>query len=220
MLVKFHWILVIIFIGSLFFLHRVQAQTTDVSWVSAKLNAPLNQSWTLAFRPIQRTQLNTTDYLNTSIDVSATRKLTKQFSAQLLVRQFLVPGTPPDRTFFWTNLIHSLQLKPITIKNTIRHHWGLNIYQEEADFFRWIPQIAYQFNPQIKLFIQSDVFFQFNKINGVKRMRYQAGIHSKVSKTWAFNVQYWRQNSVKIEPSKNSNIYVLNLIYTIDKNAQ
>jgi len=217
MFFKFKSVFTLVFLVSSFIIKSSFAQTADVTWLSAKLNTSLNEKWSMAFRPIQRTQLNKGKYLNTSIDVSVTRRLSKQWSAQLLVRQFLVPDAPPDRTFFWTNLIHTIKLNPIIFKNTLRHHWGLNVHQEEADFFRWIPQVAYQFSPQIKLFVQSDVFFQFNQMNGVRQVRYQAGIHSKVSKSISFNFQYWFQKSVKIEPVKKWNMYVFNFIYTISK---
>lgn len=205
----------LIFIISCFLSKPAKAQTVDVSWVSAKLNTKLHEKWSMAFQPIQRTQLNTGEYLNTSLDISASRKLTKQWTAQLLVRHFLVPNAPKDRTLFWTSLIHTIKLNPIIFKNIFRHHWGLNVHQQESDFFRWIPQIAYQFSPKVTLFVQSDVFFRLNTVNGIRQVRYQGGINSKISKKAALNFQYWRQNSVKTEPERNTNIYMFNFIYSI-----
>jgi len=210
-------LLALVVVMNSFITKPINAQVTDVSWLSAKLNASLDENWSLAFRPIQRTQLNSVKYLNTSIDISVSRRLSKQWSVQLLVRQFLVPDAPPDRTLFWTNLIHTIKLKPVAFKNIFRHHWGLNVHQKEADFFRWIPQIAWQFSPRIKLFVQSDLFFRFNEINAVRQIRYQGGIHSKISKTIALNFQYWRQNTVKIEPARNFNMYVLNFVYSLKR---
>lgn len=193
------------------------SQVTDQSWLSAKLQVKLNENWQIALKPIQRTDLNKPSYTNTSIDASVTRKLNKQFSAQLLIRRFLIPGESLDRTFFWANVIHKIKFNEFSIKNTLRHHWGLDFLAPEADFIRWIPNFAWQFNESTSLFIQSDVFLRLNQFNKAQRIRYQGGINSKITKSLALSFQYWWQESVNVEPAKKTNIFSFSIVYNVVK---
>lgn len=193
------------------------AQTNQVAWLSPKFNYTFDQNWSAAARPIERMDLSEPDHIDISLDLSVARKLGKGFGAQLLSRYFLRPEGAPDRIFIFSDVFHSFRRGKWGFKNTLRHHLATNWRISDPDFLRYQPKVTYHLNEKAFVFLQNDWWLQLGGENAIRRVRYQIGYQFKCDKRTALNMQYWREESLGLEPKIKSNIFVLTLIQKYGK---
>lgn len=198
----------------------INAQIGENSWLNGVITVNQNK-WAVSLRVTERLnvdnkQIEINRHINTFTDLAISRSLPKNLTVKLLTRRFFNPKPKRGVSFLWTDLIHKFTYKTITLKNLLRFHGALDLYdQNNADFIRYIPNLSYKYSKRSSIFVQSDLFFQLNSINQPKRIRYQAGISHKLNKTTSINVQYWRETSINIEPKISTNIYVFTLAHNL-----
>lgn len=195
---------------------KSNAQIDENAWLNHFVTVKKNK-WAASLRVTERLDVDNKKievkrHINTFTDFAISRSLPKNFAVKVLTRRFFNPKPAKGVSFFWTDLSHKFTYKTITLKNLLRYHGGLDLYDINiADFIRYIPNIAYQYNKSSSIFIQTDVFFQLNGFNKPTRIRYQAGINHQLNKTSSISVQYWREPSLNITPEKITNIYIFTL---------
>lgn len=194
------------------------AQISENVWLNHVIAVNKNK-WTASLRLTERLdvdnkKVNTNRHINTFTDFAISRSLPKNFAAKLLTRRFFNPKPSKGVSFVWMDLSHKFSYKTITLKNLLRFHGALDLYDENnADFIRYIPNLAYKYSKSSSIFIQTDIFFRVNGFNRPERIRYQAGIKHQLNKTSSINVQYWREPSLNIQPKIITNIYVFSLTH-------
>lgn len=202
----------------LFICFKSNAQINENTWLNHFINLKKNK-WTLSLRVTERLdvdikKIEINRHINTFTDLALIKSLPKNFGIKLLTRRFFNPKPAKGVSFIWVDIIHKFNYKTITFKNLLRYHGALDLYDvQNADFIRYIPNIAYKYSKSSSIFIQSDVFFQLNGFNKPTRIRYQTGINHKLNKTSSISLQYWREPSLNISPKIISNIYVFTLAH-------
>jgi len=200
---------------------EIQAQSTSesqtISWVSPKFVYALDDQWSFAARPLQRFNFTEEEHLDFFQEFQISKKLGNGFSASILPRYWAEPNGRADQMTVFYDINHSFNRSKFKFTNKLRFHWGINWQADLADFLRWQPIIGYHFHKKAHAFIATDWFFQFNGINEMRRVRYQLGYFFRCDKRTALSFEYWREESLGVEPKIISNIFVLTLIQNFSR---
>ncbi len=195
----------------------VLGQDNQHSWLASQLIYKLDDKWSFAAIPIERVELTEPSHIDVSLDLAVRRKFKKGVSFQLLGRHFLRPNDLPDRTFMFTDVAHQFKWRKLTIRNALRLHLAFDIQINDADFLRYIPRISYPIGTAHTLFVGNDWFFQLNGVNAMRRVRYQIGWKFVCDNRTSLTAQYWREESVGLDPSIKTNMFVLTLTHLLNR---
>lgn len=196
---------------------RLSAQDQTIFWLSPKFVYAIDDKWSTWARPLERFNFTEEDHFDSFMEIGLTRKLGKGFSVGALPRYWIQPDGRADQFTVFYDLNHSFKRSKWKFTNKLRFHWGANWQQDLADFLRWQPKIGYHFHEKANAFVATDWFFQFNGINKMRRVRYQVGYFFRCDKTTALSTQYWREESIGIDPKIVTNIFVLTLIQNFSR---
>lgn len=199
----------------------IQAQIDDhIIWATLKLQKQLNPKTSVAFTPIFRFNDDISNYQNMSIDVSAKRKVAKDWSVQLLARTWFVPDDQ-DRQFLWLDVIYGKKFKHIQIGSFVRYHFAFDIKDRtDADFIRWKTTFTLLSFGKFKPFVAIEPWWRLEGVNDFQRMRYEPGIKYDASKELSFSAVLRRETSVNLEPTTKVNQYVLTAAYKLPARAR
>ncbi len=210
---KIHHILIILIV----IVHTTlsTAQTDDnIIWASIKVQKNIDQKTTIAVAPIFRFNEDISNYQNSSIDISAKRKLNKSWSFQILARTWFVPNSK-KRQFLWFDLGYNKKFEKFNIGSSLRMHYALDVYDNpDADFIRWKTTFSVLKLGKIKPFIAIEPWLRLNKANNIQRFRIEPGFKYKFNEQIDLLTMYRREASVNLDPEINVNMYVITLSYT------
>jgi len=213
--------LLVIVLCFLYTTNFAQTEIGENSWLNYIVTLKKNK-WAASFRVTERLNVDNKKvdinrHINSFTDVGISKSLPKNFKLKLLTRRFFNPKPVKDVSFIWVDLSHKFTYKTISLNNLLRHHWALNLYDiNQADFIRYIPNIAFQYSKNSAIFVQADLFYRLNGFNQPVRIRYEAGIKHKLNKALSITVKYWREPSFNISPKTITNVYFFALAHNIN----
>jgi len=166
-------------------------------------------------RPIFRHINDFSTYQNSSIDLVLHRKLGKGWYGQLLSRTWFIPNDF-NRQFVWGDVGYVFKNSHISLTNRVRLHMALDLNDiVQPDFIRYISTLAPIVDWKVKPFFSIEPWYQLNGINGLRRIRYETGLHFPLLDHFTFTAMYRRQDSLNLDPGSSQNQYVLTLTYTL-----
>lgn len=189
-------------------------QNDHINWSSFQLQKKLSEKTTVNVKPIFRFNEDMSNFEDMSVDVFASYKLGKGWTAQLASRTWFIPDQKP-RQFIWPEVSYGFSKGSLKIDNRLRYHLALDINdRQDSDFLRW--SIRFMYNKgNIKPFLAFEPWLRLDGIEKIQRVRYMPGVSWKLNDTYSISFTYWKQESVNIEPKENTNFWLLNLLVKI-----
>jgi len=191
------------------------AQTDNILWSSFQLKKEVSKNTILNIKPIFRFNEDFSSYQNMSVDIFAKQKFNKGWSLQLLARTWFIPDEK-GRQFLWLDVAHGFKLKQLKIDNRLRYHWALDINdRNDPDYFRWSTMFSLLTKGNITPFIAIEPWLRTNRQNQFQRIRYEPGFNWKLHENYTLSILYRKEESINLEPKRNTNFAVINLVCKI-----
>jgi hypothetical protein len=192
------------------------AQTDDnILWTKLGVQKAIDQKTTLFFAPIIRLNKDFSTYQNFSLDYTIRYKLNKNFAVQLTGRTWFLPnGT--TRQFIWPDFLYKKVFQKWQAASLLRLHYALDIKEvADADFIRWKTTFTWLDFGKIQLSLGIEPWLRLNDTRQLQRVRYSTAAKYKFSDQFNIGLQWWRQETINLQPQQNVNIFVLGLSYTL-----
>lgn len=187
------------------------------SWTSARLIYKAGDKITLKARPIVRHNQDLSNYDNTSIDLSVSYKIDKNWSVQLLDRHWFIPDGP-DRQFYFIDVNHKANLsEKFTLSNTLRYHLAVNWNRLDPNFIRYQPILSYKPGGKFIPFVGYTAFYRIEDFQGFVGARLKAGCKYAASSKIGLQLTYWNQDEYNKEfPINKAHVILFNLNYNLN----
>ena len=191
-----------VILGSLVFLLFVSdayTQADNTLWASVRLRIVPDDKSKIDIRPISRFHENYSDYRNTSIDYTYSRKVSSLVTLGLTGRTwFLEDGG--NRQFVWPFISLGIKSGKSSINTRFMKHWAIDIDGvPDRDFFRIKPSMTYPLNDKLSSQIAVEPWYQFDDVNSFARIRYEISLAYKLTKHLSASAMYRREED-KISP--------------------
>jgi len=160
---------------------------------------------TIDFRPISRFHENYSDYRNTSLDYSYSRKISSLFTVGILGRTWFLAegkngGFGDRRQFVWPYVIIKKKSGKATLETRFMKHWAIDVKGvADRDFFRIRPAINYPLGDKMTSQLAIEPWYQFDDVDEFARFRIEASLGYKISDQFSAGIMYRREND-KISP--------------------
>ena len=180
-------------------------QADNTLWASVRLRIVPDDKTTIDIRPIARFHDSYSDYRNSSVDYSYTRKLSPLFTVGVLGRTwFLAEGENgsfgSNRQFIWPYLILKKKTGQATFETRFMKHWALDLDGvADRDFFRIKPAINYPLGEKVNSQLAVEGWYQFDDVDEFARLRIELSLGYKISDQFSAGLVYRREND-KISP--------------------
>lgn len=184
---------------------KLFSQADNTLWASLRLRINPDDKSTIDIRPISRFHDNYSDYRNTSVDYTYSRKVSSLVTLGLTGRTwFLKEGKNgafgKNRQFVWPFISLGVKSGKASINTRFMKHWALDIDDvHDRDFFRIKPSMTYPLNDRLTSQIAIEPWYQFDDENSFARIRYELSLGYKLSKHLSASAVYRREND-KISP--------------------
>lgn len=175
------------------------AQADNTLWATIRLRINPDDKSTIDIRPISRFHENYSDYRNTSIDYSYSRKVSSLFTLGLLGRTwFLQDGS--NRQFVWPFAIIKKKSGKATFETRFMKHWAIDVKGvADRDFFRIKPAISYPIGDKMTTQLAVEPWYQFDDVDEFARFRIELALGYKLSDHISAGIMYRREDD-KISP--------------------
>jgi len=177
-----------------FFIGEAYTQADNTLWASFRLRIIPDDKSKIDIRPISRFHENYSDYRNTSIDYSYSRKVSSLVTLGLLGRTwFLEDGR--NRQFIWPFVSLGVKSGKSSIQTRFMKHWALDLDEvADRDFFRIRPSLGYPIGDRISSEVAIETWYQFDDENRFTRIRYELALGYKLSTHLSASVMYRRED--------------------------
>ena len=193
----------------------LSAQTDLISWSSIKLYGKTDSGFQYAFKPIIRHRNDLQEYNNSSLDFMISKRTRSNWSFRYLYRVWYIKDGP-NRTFWWFDVAKSNTLgSKWSIKNRMRWHIAFDSKLEDANFLRYLPTVHYKYSNDLSFYLGSELWWQLDGVNDLRRFRHQAGFNYGLSERMSLDLQYWYERSRGLDPYFLFHTLVVNLNYRI-----
>lgn len=178
---------------------KISAQADNTLWASLRLRITPDDKSTIDIRPISRFHENYSDYRNTSVDYSYSRKVSKLFTLGIIGRTwFLKDGS--NRQFVWPFVSVGVKSGKSSFQTRFMKHWAIDLKDvADRDFFRIKPAMNYPLSDKVSSQIAIEPWYQFDDENSFTRIRYELSLGYKITDHMSASVVYRREND-KISP--------------------
>lgn len=176
-----------------------QEGADNTLWASLRLRIKPDDKTTVDIRPISRFHDNYSDYRNSSIDYSVTRKVSSVVTLGLLGRTwFLQDGS--NRQFVWPFVVVGTKAGKFSLNTRFMKHWAIDVKGvPDRDFFRVKPFINYPLADNMTATAAIEPWYQFDDENRFVRMRYEFGLSYGITEHISAAILYRREED-KISP--------------------
>lgn len=191
------------------FASEVYAQTDAAAdntlWATVRLRMNPDDKSTIDVRPIFRFHENYSDYRNSSVDYSYSRKVSSLFTVGVLGRTwFLKEGKNgsfgSNRQFIWPFVIVKKKSGKATFETRFMKHWAIDVKGvPDRDFFRIKPAINYPLGDKMTSQLAVESWYQFDDVNEFARFRVELALGYKLSDKFSAGITYRREDD-KISP--------------------
>lgn len=187
-------------------------QADNTLWASVRLRIIPDDKSKIDIRPISRFHENYSDYRNTSVDYSYSRKVSSLVTLGLIGRTwFLEDGS--NRQFIWPFVSLGVKSGKSSIQTRFMKHWALDLDGvPDRDFFRIKPAMSYPLSDKLTSQLAIEPWYQFDNENRFTRIRYEIGLGYKLSKHLSAAALYRREND---EISPDFDMMVTTLTYQL-----
>jgi len=187
----------------------------NISWSSISISKRFDQKNTLSITPTIRHNNNFQSYQNSSVDVHYAHTIDNNWGFGLITRTWFIPDGG-NRQFVWFDFRYRNKVNFLKIFSGIRYHLALDINEnDDPDFIRWKTKITF---PTFGVFTPSIAIEPWLRLNGFEqyqRIRYEPRIDVQLQKKTKFSFTYRREETKNISPSRNFNMFVLTLGYSL-----
>lgn len=173
---------------------EISAQADNTLWAAVKLRIIPDDKSKIDITPISRFHDNYSDYRNTSIDYTYSRKVSSLVTLGLTGRTwFLRDGS--NRQFVWPFISLGVKSGKSSIQTRFMKHWALDLDGvADRDFFRIKPSMSYPLSDKLTSQLAIEPWYQFDDENRFARIRYEVGLGYKFTEHLTASALYRREN--------------------------
>ena len=202
----------------LLFSSDIFSQADNTLWASVRIRILPDDKSKIDISPISRFHENYSDYRNSSIDYTYSRKISSLVTLGLTGRTwFLKEGENgafgKNRQFVWPFVSLGLKSGKTSFNTRFMAHWALDLDGvQDRDFFRVKPSLGYPLSSKLSSSIAVEPWYQFDDENRFARIRYELGLAYKITAHLSFSATYRREED-KISP--DFDMMVVTLTYLL-----
>lgn len=192
--------------------NKISAQADNTLWASVRLRIIPDDKSKIDIRPISRFHDSYSDYRNSSLDYTYSRKISSLVTLGLTGRTwFLDDGS--NRQFIWPFISFGIKSGKSSIQTRFMKHWALDLDGvADRDFFRIKPSMSYPLSDKLTSQLAIEPWYQFDDENKFTRIRYEVGLGYKLTKHLTASALYRREND---EISPDFDMMVTTLTYQL-----
>ena len=192
--------------------NKISAQADNTLWASVRLRIIPDDKSKIDIRPISRFHDSYSDYRNSSLDYTYSRKISSLVTLGLTGRTwFLDDGS--NRQFIWPFISFGIKSGKSSIQTRFMKHWALDLDGvADRDFFRLKPSMSYPLSDKLTSQLAIEPWYQFDDENKFTRIRYEVGLGYKLTKHLTASALYRREND---EISPDFDMMVTTLTYQL-----
>lgn len=192
--------------------NEINGQADNILWASVKLRMLPDDKSKIEIAPISRFHENYSDYRNSSVDYTYSRKVSSLVTLGLTGRTwFLKDGS--NRQFIWPFVSLGMKSGKASFATRFMKHWALDLEGvHDRDFFRTKPSMSYPLGDKLTSLIALEGWYQFDDENRFARIRYELALTYKFAKHLSATIMYRREND---EISPDFDMMVTTLTYQL-----